>query len=326
MNAEQHHACLLRKERPDAVQAPTRLVGMHHQRAGQQRAQQVKLSLPIARQLIQQRVGLRLAEAEVLEEIEEMTDFVERQADDINQVSDLGDDLQAVLATAQYAGDLAVPVAGATIDLVRDEHRSTVYQAPHRPDMRQATGVRRDTLGENGRGSLSPRDFVVGGYATASSIGLALASFLAASLLSPFFRSSREGFVDLRRRRAVALFLEVFDASVQLANALVRGFKFTAQVHDQINEPFGADPPLSQILVERLDDIHTPSMLANPADLGEHRLHRMDSYPRRPSSRPLRVRPRGRWPVRLIFEFKPTTRHGNCHNKRYLNVKTIILC
>src|ERR1700720_1424813 len=109
MNAEQQHACFLRKKRPYAVQAPTSLVGMHHQRVGQQRAEQVKLALPIARQLRKQRVGLRLAETQVLEEIEEMTDFVERQADDINQVGDLGDDLQTVLATAQYAGDLTVP-------------------------------------------------------------------------------------------------------------------------------------------------------------------------------------------------------------------------
>src|SRR4051812_16612389 len=63
MDAEQQHACLLRKERPYAAQAPTRLAGMHHQRAGQRRAQRVKLALPIARRLIKQRVGLRLAEA-----------------------------------------------------------------------------------------------------------------------------------------------------------------------------------------------------------------------------------------------------------------------
>src|SRR3954462_9094709 len=212
MDAEQHHACLLREGRPDAVQAPTRLVGMHHRRVGRQRAEPIELALPIARQLVEQRVGLRLAEAEVLEEIEEMTDLVERQADDIHQVGDLGDDLQPVLAPAQDAGDLAIPVAGATIDLVRDQHRSTAFQAPHRPNMRQATGVRRHTLGKNGLGSLSLRDFVVGGYATASSLWLALASFLAASLLSLFFRSSREWFVDLRRRRAIALFLKVFNA------------------------------------------------------------------------------------------------------------------
>ena len=92
-------------------------------------------------------------------------------------------------------------------------------------------------------------------------------SFLAASLLSLFFRPRREWFVDLRRRCATALFLKLFDA-------LVRGFEFTAQVRDQIDEPFGADPPRFQILFERLDGIHTPSILANPADLGEHRFHR----------------------------------------------------
>src|SRR5450432_2974897 len=193
MNAEQHHMCLLRKKRPYAVQTPTRLVGMPNQRVGQQRAEQVKLALPIARQLIKQRVGLRLAKAEVLEEIEEITDFVERQADDINQVGNLGDDLQTVLAPAQDAGDLAVLVAGATIDLVRDQHRSTVFQTPHRPNMRQPTRVRRHIRGKNGLGSLSLRDFVGGGYATASSLWLALASFLAASLLALFFRPSGEG-------------------------------------------------------------------------------------------------------------------------------------
>ena len=68
----------------------------------------------------------------------------------------------------------------------------------------------------------------------------------------------------------------------------VRGFEFTAQVRDQIDEPFGADPPLFQILFERLDGIHTPSILANPADLGEHRFHRMDSYPLAPSGLAMR--------------------------------------
>ncbi len=88
--------------------------------------------------------------------------------------------------------------------------------------------------------------------------------------LALFFRPSGEGFGDLRRRCA-KLFLKLFDA-------LVRGFEFTAQVRDQINEPFGADPPLSRILFERLDGIHTPSILTSPMDLREERLHRMDGY------------------------------------------------
>ena len=219
-----------------------------------------------------------LLEAQVLEEIEELTDFVERQADDIHQIGDLGDDLQAVLAAAQHAGDLAVAVAGTAIDLVRDQDRSTVFQSPHRPNMRQATRVRRDTLGKNGFGSLSLRDFVVGGDATASSLGLAVASFLAASLLSLFFRPSREWFVELRRRRGHRIVSEGLQCVGSVLRCVGCGREFTARVRDQIDEPFGADPPLFQILFERLDGIHTPSILANPADLGEHRFHRMDSY------------------------------------------------
>ena len=98
-----------------------------------------------------------------------------------------------------------------------------------------------------------------------------MASFLATSLLALFFRPSGEGFVDLRRRRGNALLHKLF-------NSLVRGFEFTAQVRDQIDEPFGADAPLSDILFERLDGIHTRSILTSPMDLREYRSHRMDNY------------------------------------------------
>ena len=85
MHAEEQHACLLREKRPHAVDAPTRLVGMHHQRVGQQRAQHVELVLPVPRQLLQQGVGLRFAQLQVLQELQHQTDFVEGQADDINR-------------------------------------------------------------------------------------------------------------------------------------------------------------------------------------------------------------------------------------------------
>ena len=49
---------------------------------------------------------------------------------------------------------------------------------------------------------------------------------------------------------------------------LLRGLELTAQVRDQIDERFGADPPLSHILFERVNGIHTPAILANLADLG----------------------------------------------------------
>jgi hypothetical protein len=96
--------------------------------------------------------------------------------------------------------------------------------------------------------------------------------------LSLFFGTSREGLVDLGGWRDPTLFLKVFNALVQFFDALVGGFESTAQVGDQIDEPFGADPPLFHIQFERLDSNHTPSILANPADLGEHRFHRMHSY------------------------------------------------
>jgi transposase len=79
--------------------------------------------------------------------------------------------------------------------------------------------------------------------------------------LSLFFRSSREWLVELRRRAAAKFFLKLLDA-------FLRGLELTAQVRDQIDERFGPDPPLSHILFELVNGIHTPVILANLADLG----------------------------------------------------------
>jgi hypothetical protein len=46
-DAEQQHPRLLRQQGPDALQTPTGLVGMHHQRIRQQRTKRLELPLPM---------------------------------------------------------------------------------------------------------------------------------------------------------------------------------------------------------------------------------------------------------------------------------------
>ena len=127
--------------------------------------------------------------------------------------------------------------------------------------MRQVTRVQRDAFGKNGFGSLSLRDFVVGAYATASSLRLALAFLLSASFLSPFFRSSGEWLVELRHRAAATFFLKLLDA-------FIRRLELTTQIRDQIDEHFGPDPTLPHILLELVNGIHGPAGLINPPNLG----------------------------------------------------------
>src|SRR5271168_4257770 len=103
--------------------------------------------------------------------------------------------------------------------------------------MRQVTRVPRDAFGKNGFGPLGLPDFLVGAYATASSLGLAPAFRLAASLLSLFFRPSGKWLVDLGGRRGPDLFLKLLDA-------FVRRVELTAQVREQIDQRLCADPPL----------------------------------------------------------------------------------
>ena len=106
---------------------------MHHQRVGQQRTQHLELVLPVPGQMLQQRVGLRFAQRQILQELQQQTDFVEGQADDINEVGDLDDDLHAEFTAAEHAGNLAIVVLGAAIDLVSDQDGPALFQTPHRP-------------------------------------------------------------------------------------------------------------------------------------------------------------------------------------------------
>ena len=60
------------------MDAPTGFVRMHDGRIGQQRAQCFEFRLPFSRQLIQQRIDLRFRKFQVLKEIHQGTNFVER--------------------------------------------------------------------------------------------------------------------------------------------------------------------------------------------------------------------------------------------------------
>ena len=62
----------------------------------------------MTRQLMHQGVGLRLAQLQILEKVEQETHFVEREADDIDLKGDGDDDLQGEFAASQDAGDLAI--------------------------------------------------------------------------------------------------------------------------------------------------------------------------------------------------------------------------
>ena len=111
-----------------------------------------------------------------------------------------------------------------------------------------------------GFGSLRLADFVVGTYPTASSLRLALAFLLAASLLPLLFRSRGEWLVDFGRRRRPKPILKFL-------NAFVGGVELTTQGRDEIDGSFGPDPPLSHILLELVNGIHGPASLTNPPDL-----------------------------------------------------------
>ena len=131
--AKEQHPCLLREESPHTIDAPTRFVGVHHPRIGQQRAQYLKLTLPMPGQTLQQRVRLCFTQRQMLQELQTETNLVKGQAHDINEVSDLEHDLHTEFAAAEHAGNLAVLVVGTAKDVVGDQDRPALFETPHRP-------------------------------------------------------------------------------------------------------------------------------------------------------------------------------------------------
>jgi hypothetical protein len=91
---------------------------------------QIELLFPLPRPLLQQGVGLRLPQFQVLEEVHQPAHRVERRPDDVHLIGDGQHDFRPELATAEDAGDLAVWTVRAAIDSRGHEHRSGVISAP----------------------------------------------------------------------------------------------------------------------------------------------------------------------------------------------------
>src|SRR5262249_16824916 len=109
---------------------------------------------------LEQRVHLSLAHRQILQELQHRTHFVEGQPDAINEVGNLQDNLHAEFTAAQHAGNFAILVTGAAIDLVSDEHAPTVKQTPHGPRMRKMTILFGHTFGKAGLGAFGELDLV----------------------------------------------------------------------------------------------------------------------------------------------------------------------
>ncbi len=264
MHAEEQYPHLLREKGPHAVDAPARLIGMHYQRVGQQQAQQLEFLFPLPRQLVQQGVGLRLPQRQVLEEVHQQAYFVEGKADHVHLVGNGQHDLRPELAAAEDARNLAVLVLRAAINVIGHQDRLAVFQPPCHPRVRQPAiclphPSREDFLGSHGLSDLLSR-------ANPSARPLLSPPPLPSSrLLPPFFCLHRERLRNLRRRAALQLTLQLFVPALK--------------GHNQIDQPIGCDPPRMNIFPELLN-IHA-TLIADFPKSGSASFQGMDGYPRR---------------------------------------------
>jgi len=88
--------------------------------------------------------------AQVLEEVQQGANLVEGQAHDIDEKGNLQDEFDAEFTAAQEPGNFAIPVVGAAMDVVSDQHRAAIFQSPH-----GRTCERRQSLGSTPSGKTS---------------------------------------------------------------------------------------------------------------------------------------------------------------------------
>jgi hypothetical protein len=176
---------------------------------------------------MQQGVCLRLAQLQILEEVEQETRFVERQADDIDLKGDGDDDLQTELAAAQHAGDLAILVVRTAKNAVGNQHGLAIFQTPHRPRMGQPAIAVGDAIGIDVFGPFRLRDLVSGADTATSPFGFGLASLLAAGFLALLFGAHGKGLIDLGGPgSARQQFLQFRDPLLQFGVVLLGGLQF----------------------------------------------------------------------------------------------------
>jgi hypothetical protein len=122
-----------------------------------------------------------------LQKLQSEANFVEGQADDINEVSDLQNDLHAEFTAAEHAGDLAIVVAWTAIDLVSDQDGPAPSETPHGPGVRQFTIFLRYAFGITRLSDFSQLDLIAARQSATASLFGELEFFLVVPGLLPFF-------------------------------------------------------------------------------------------------------------------------------------------
>ncbi len=292
MNSEPDDSGFLREKGPDAVDAPTGFVGMDDRRIGHEQAEPVELLFPIAGQLTQHGIRLRFLQRQVLQKLEDGTDFVERQADDLDQIGDGYDNLQTEFAAAQNAGYLAILTARTAINFVGDQHGATLFHTPNRSRVRELTSARIDAFGVNFLDALGFGQLFRRGQAAPPTFWLLWAYFLAARLLPLFFGMDGKGLIDLGSAGIPQLFLKILDTLLGRLELLLGRLELLLgrlelllgrlelllKAHDPIDEAFSRDSSVSDIFSELVDGIHATTNLPNPAELWYTNFQRLDSY------------------------------------------------
>ncbi len=128
-----------------------------------------------------------LENGDVFQEVPVSSSVVRHFSNDIHQVGNRNDDLQAELTPPKHAGDFPVAVVGTAIDVVRDEHGPAIFQPPHRPDVREPTITFAHAIGNNILHAFGPSDLVGRGEPTASSLAWRLPFLRAACVLPLLF-------------------------------------------------------------------------------------------------------------------------------------------
>ena len=240
----------------------------------------IELLFPLPRQPLQQGIGLRLPQFQVLEEVHQQAHLVERQPDDVHLIGDGQHDFRPELATAEDAGDLAVLILRAAIDFIGHQHRLAVLQPPYRPRVRQPAvfflhARRKDFLGPHGLG-----DLLRGASSARPATAFRFRRFFPRASCRCSSARTENGCETFLRRRAAQLPLPVLRSAASPGRVPdSRSLQLSLQRHDHIDQPIERDPPREDIFLELLN-VHAPFII-NSREITQRQFQEIDSYSER---------------------------------------------
>lgn len=163
------------EERPNRVDTPRRFVTVHDGRISQNRAEGLELAFPRSGELVEQAVGLRFLQVQLLKKAEYLAGFIHRQSEAMDLIAQGEHDLDSKFTSSQDAFDTTELISIA-VNFISDQNGLAVFESPNDTGVRESAVAGCDVFWIDGFEPLCLFDFLSRGDTASTSFFLRVLS------------------------------------------------------------------------------------------------------------------------------------------------------